>query len=582
MKNRANKLLAILCVLTLLLGLSITASAAEINPVDGIYGPVWSPQWTSQYPDGMWQGFYILKSDNTLRTDLIAKSTGEWSVPGGGWATIWEGNNIIAPSDTADVGYILNCVEGGEVEITVNAYMETPGCTEVTFGIYKNGFGSANRIYPASGGEETLASGDELNISEVIKVEKGDKLYFRWHSPVEVANSPRCRFRDIHVRWLTVDGAETPVDPTEPQPTEPAAPTDPENTDPTEPQPTEPPVNDGLASIGSAYVPHWSEQWTASFPKDLWKGFYILKEDNTLRTDLIMKSDGCWSVPGGGWATIWEGINIIAPSDAADVGYMLNCVDGGQIQIVLQGYMEQPGCTEVTFGIYKNGFGASNLVYPESGEAVLAEGGELDIDMILNVNQGDKIYFRWHSPVEVAASPNFRFTAFSATWLSIDNSGNSGTTDPTEPGGDDDIIIGDDDDSYYLTSKYQDVTIDEENGIITLTKKLTLKDFKESFDVKINHTFKVIDTLTTKEVTDDTAIITGDMICRIFNSGTPITNLDIEVTYDVSEPTQPGTSDPAEPDGGLSTLVIVLIAVGAVAVIAVVVIIVIKKKKGTK
>ncbi len=571
MENRANKLLALLCVLTLLLGLCVTGSAAEINPVNGLYGPVWSPQWTSEYPDGLWQGFYILKSDNTLRTDLIKKSDGEWGVPGGGYATIWEGNNIIAPSDTADVGYILNCVEGGDVEITVNGYMEMPGCTEVTFGIYKNGFGDANRIYPASGGEQTLTSGAELNVSKVVTVEKGDRIYFRWHSPVEVASSPSCRFRDIHVRWLTVAGAEQPGDKPVEQPTEPA-PTDPA---PTDPAPTEP-ENNGLASIGTPYVPHWTEQWTGGYPADLWRGFYINKENNYLGTDLIPGGiTGQWSAPGGGWATVWEGAaNIIAPSDSCDMGYLLNCVDGGQLEIILNGYMEVPGCTQVTFAIYKNNL--STQVYPTSGgPAVLEEGSELDISLILDVKQGDKLFFRWHSPVEVAASPNFRFRDIHVTWLSIDNSADPGdTTDPT-PGPGDDIIIGDDD-SYYLTSRYQDVTVDEETGTITLTKKLTLKEFMESFDIKINHTIKVIDTVTAREVTDDSAIITGDMICRVFNSGTPITNLNIDVTYDVSEPVAPGDN------AGISPAVIAAIAAGCVLAVAVVVIVVIKKKKGSK
>ncbi len=75
MENRANKLLALLCVLTLLLGLCVTGSAAEINPVNGLYGPVWSPQWTSEYPDGLWQGFYILnpsKNPDTFVAFLVA------------------------------------------------------------------------------------------------------------------------------------------------------------------------------------------------------------------------------------------------------------------------------------------------------------------------------------------------------------------------------------------------------------------------------------------------------------------------------------------------------------------------------
>lgn len=326
-------------------------------------------------------------------------------------------------------------------------------------------------------------------------------------------------------------------------------------------------VNEGI------YQPFWGEEWITEETDGIWKGFYINKSDNTLRTDLVKKAPGDWRAPGSQYATVWEGINICAPSDDCDVGYLLNCIEGGQIEITLKGYMEVPGCTEVTFGIYKNNF--STMVYPESGsEVVLAEGANLDINMMVNVAKGDKLFFKWHSPVEVANSPSFRFTAFQVVWRSLEEGPTDpGTENPTNPGGEGDIII-DEDDSYYLTSKYQDVTVNEETDTVTLTKKLTLKDFMESFTVKMNHTIKVIDTVTTKEVTDDNAVITGDMICRVFNQGTPVANINIDVTYSTDD----AAPAPAE---GMPGWALALIIVGAVLVVAVVVlIIIITKKKG--
>lgn len=326
-------------------------------------------------------------------------------------------------------------------------------------------------------------------------------------------------------------------------------------------------VNEGI------YQPFWGEEWITEETDGIWKGFYINKSDNTLRTDLVKKTPGDWRAPGSQYAIVWEGINVCAPSDHCDVGYLLNCIEGGQIEITLKGYMEVPGCTEVTFGIYKNNFGT--MVYPESGsEVVLAEGANLDINMIVNVSKGDKLFFKWHSPVEVANSPSFRFTAFQAVWRSLEEGPTDpGTENPTNPGGEGDIII-DEDDSYYLTSKYQDVTVNEETDTVTLTKKLTLKDFMESFTVKMNHTIKVIDTVSTKEVTDPNTVITGDMICRVFNQGTPVANINIDVTYSTDD----AAPAPAE---GMPGWALALIIVGAVLVVAVVVlIIIITKKKG--
>ena len=327
-----------------------------------------------------------------------------------------------------------------------------------------------------------------------------------------------------------------------------------------------------VTTEGGPYGPFWGEEWVTEETDGLWKGFYIDKSDNTLRTDLVNYTAGEWRAPSSKYATVWEGTqNIVAPSDECDVGYLLNCVEGGQIRIVVKGHMEVPGCTEVTFAIYRNNF--STMVYPENGSAqVLAEGAGVDIDMVVTVNKGDKIFFRWHSPVESANSPQFRFEDISVKWLTIeDNPAGAGDEEPTKPG--DDIII-DDNDSYYLTSKFQDVTVDEKNNVVTLNKKLTLKEFKESFDIKINHTIKVIDTVTTKEVTDDNAIITGDMICRVFNQGTPLTNISIRVNYDTNDTNEPAVQE------DMPVWAIVLIVVCVVLVAVVVVLIVIIKKKG--
>ncbi len=335
---------------------------------------------------------------------------------------------------------------------------------------------------------------------------------------------------------------------------------------------------DNAVVVGQKYAPVWTEEWAAGYPEGLWGPFYINKADNTLHTDLVHQligglPSGEWSVPGNRYHTVWEGTNACAPGDAADVGWVLSIPESGQIQIVLKGYMEVPGHSPAHFGIYKNGFG--NMIYPQNStsEQVLSPetGDALDVNMTLNVKAGDKIYFRFHSPVEVACSPQFRVQDLGVTWLSLGENADTTDPEPTEPDAGGDVIIAEEDKSYYLTPKYQDVTVDEENNIVTLTKKLTLKEFKESFNVKLNHTFTVIDTVTTKEVTDDSTIMTGDMICRIFNQGTPIANIDINVTYDLDAPA-------AEPEG-FPVLGYVGIGVGVLVIIAVVVIVLTKKKK---
>lgn len=357
------------------------------------------------------------------------------------------------------------------------------------------------------------------------------------------------------------------------------------------------------------YAPFWSDTWTTDDTRGLWKGFYILKEDNTLRTDMVQKTVGEWGIPGQQNGMVWEGnSNACAPSDEADVGYLLNCVEGGKLQIILKGMMEVPGCTEITLGIYKNNF--NTQVWPTSGGAqTLSEGQNVDIDIVTDVKKGDKLFFRFHSPVEVANSPNFRFADFKVIWKTSDQQG--GTTTPSstpatttskppvtskdpavssDPGasaptedpvtstGDDDPIVIVDDDSYYVTPKFEDVTVDEDQDKITLTRKLTRKEFMESFTIKDGHTLELVDTGTTQVVTDDSVIVTSDMICRVYNRGTPVANLSIAVTY--KEDGAAGGSN-AGASGGLSPVVITLIVVAAVVVLAgaaVAVLLVLKKK----
>ena len=180
MKKRISILLSAIFLFTALLPL---AAGAAINVGKGEYGPFWSDTWTTEETKGLWKGFYILKADNTLRTDLVSKSGGEWRIPGQQNGLVWEGTaNSCAPSDEADVGYMLNCVEGGKLQIILKGYMEVPGCTEISLGIYKNNFNT--RIWPAEGGDQVLAEGASVDIDMVTTVKQGDKLFFRFHSAV--------------------------------------------------------------------------------------------------------------------------------------------------------------------------------------------------------------------------------------------------------------------------------------------------------------------------------------------------------------------------------------------------------------
>ncbi len=351
------------------------------------------------------------------------------------------------------------------------------------------------------------------------------------------------------------------------------------------------------------YAPYWSDTWTTDETRGMWKGFYILKEDNTLRTDLVAKSGGEWGIPGQQNGMIWEGnANACAPSDEADVGYMLNCLEGGKLQIVLKGFMEVPGCTEITLGIYKNNF--NTQVWPTSGGAqTLGEGQSVDIDLVTTVKQGDKLFFRFHSNVEVANAPHFRFRDFHVVWKSSDQQSTASeptvsvadttskptvtsnpssasaastvTEEPSSNGGGEIQII--DDDSYYITPKYEDVTVDEEQDKITLTRKLTRKEFMESFTIKDGHTLELVDTETTQTVENDDTVVTSAMICRVYNRGTPVANLSIAVTYDEDASTGNNTDESA----GLSPLAITLIVIAVVVVLAgaaVAVLLVLKKK----
>lgn len=352
------------------------------------------------------------------------------------------------------------------------------------------------------------------------------------------------------------------------------------------------------------YSPFWSEAWCpkGSIAEGMWKGFYIKKADNTLKTDIIQKSTGEWGVPGIQYAAIWEGLNIVAPGDEVDVGYLFTAVKGGKIEFTLVGKLDVPGATDIEISVFKNNF--NTKLYPTSGNSVTAVAGkEVSINFASDLKKDDKVFFLFHSPVEVANSPQFRFSAFDACWRSLEGSttiptassesqkpiGNTSSKDTTPtpgentsskvaattdtPGNTDttadnssastggDIIIDDSGDQYPLTTKYEDVSIDEENDVITLTKKLTVKDFMDSFTIKNGHTIKLFHT-DASAVTDDSEIVSSDMIVRVFNSGTPIKVCTIKTTYANDAAGDNGTSN------GLPVWAIILICVGAVVVVA--------------
>ena len=201
MKKRVS---LFLCIALLVASLFSMPADAKINVGQGAYGPFWSEQWVTEDTRGLWNGFYVLTADNVLRTDMVATTPGCWTIPGVQNGMVWEGTaNACAPSDEADVGYQLNCPEGGRLRIILNGYMEVPGSTGITLAIYKNSF--SNQVWPAAGGPQALASGDSVNIDQLVQVRQGDRLFFRFHSNAPVANSPLFRFQDFHVTWETSD-----------------------------------------------------------------------------------------------------------------------------------------------------------------------------------------------------------------------------------------------------------------------------------------------------------------------------------------------------------------------------------------
>ncbi|MBE6903176.1 MAG: hypothetical protein E7480_01025 [Ruminococcaceae bacterium] len=356
-------------------------------------------------------------------------------------------------------------------------------------------------------------------------------------------------------------------------------------------------VNNGV------YVPMWTPEWVNDETRGMWQGFYIKDADNTLKIDLVKKSSAEWGIPGVQFGVIWEGeVNACAPADEADVGYMFTAVEGGKVEFTVKCLLEVPGCTDVEFAIYKGNF--SNKIWPQdSAVHTMTSGQDVNVNFAIDLKKDEKVFFRFHSPVEVADSPLVRFREFRAVWRSVDGGGvtspdvsidvdtpstpnndttpstpNNDTTSST-PSGEGDIII-DTDNSFYLTPKYQDVKVDEESNTITLEKKLTYKDFMESFVIKSGYTITVKDSETTKEVTDNDTVITDKMLVTVFNSGTPINSMKIVTKYAADA----GTSN----DAGSSSnaLVIVLIVVLAVVVLALAAVLVyflvIKKKNNVE
>ena len=90
---------------------------------------------------------------------------------------------------------------------------------------------------------------------------------------------------------------------------------------------------------------------------------------------------------------------------------------------------------------------------------------------------------------------------------------------------------------------------------------MTVKDFMDSFTIKNGHTIKLFHT-DASAVTDDSEIVSSDMIVRVFNSGTPIKVCTIKTTYANDAAGDNGTSN------GLPVWAIILICVGAVVVVA--------------
>jgi len=334
---------------------------------------------------------------------------------------------------------------------------------------------------------------------------------------------------------------------------------------------------DGLV-LDKEYVPHWTKMWVPKEAQNLgmWKGFYIVRTDNVLKTDLIMVGGGDWKIPGDPDARIWEGLNIVQPSDLSDCGYMFTAVEAGKVEFNMTGKLDQPTSTDIEISVFKNNF--STKIYPTDAPAVLCKfDEEKSINFIQDLSKGDKIFFVFHSPAEIADTCQFRFTVFNASYrqFGLDSSSSSESSsesssssssesssqsssisssskesssqvsesdvssmeDSSQLQSEDsssevsfpDIII-DDDTSFPMKTRYDDVSVDETQLIVTLTKKLTVKDFLDSFDLKDGYTIKLFNTDAT-EVKDDNSVVNDEMVVKLYNKGTPISVLKIITSF---------------------------------------------------
>lgn len=218
MKKIISAFVTVFLLATSLFPLSAFAADNDINVNDGRYSPFWSEAWCPKgsITQGMWKGFYIKKADNTLKTDIVQKSVGEWGVPGVQYADIWEGLNVVTPADDADVGYLFTAVKGGKVEFTLVGKVDVPGATDIEISVFKNNFNT--KLYPTSGNLVTVVAGKEVSINFASDLKQNDKVFFLFHSPVEVANSPQFRFSTFDACWRSLEGSTTiPTTPSESQ-----------------------------------------------------------------------------------------------------------------------------------------------------------------------------------------------------------------------------------------------------------------------------------------------------------------------------------------------------------------------------
>ena len=348
----------------------------------------------------------------------------------------------------------------------------------------------------------------------------------------------------------------------------------------------------------SIYSPFWSDSLVTTDAKGMWRGFYIKAADNTLKTDLVNKSGGSWGVPGDLYASIWEGsINVCMPTNDTDVGYLFTAIEAGKVEFTVKGKLESPVATPIEITVTKNNF--TTKLFPTDAASLHVEKGvDTSINFVVDLNKDEKVFFRFHSSAEVADTPQFRFSQFQAVYRSVAGGGGvtvpstaapgastttptpgTSTTTPTPgastttpgtnsqtdgtslpdtetPANPDDPII-DIDDSFALTPKFEDVKVDGEAMTITLMKKLTVRDFLDSFTIKEGYTITLINKADASEVEGNDTVVTEDMVVRLFNQGTPIGNLALKTDYNGGGNTAGGSDQ-------LPTWAVVLITLGGV------------------